>query len=245
MRIVIETVDHKDQQYDAVGNWFSVAEPFNQCLQREETLTIRVSRMCDWRSEALVAVHELVEALLCRQVGITAEQVDAWDMGPGKDHAEPGDCPAAPYHHQHQAAETVERLMAMWLRLAWPLHENNCINAMEREREGCDIERYRQAQIQSLPDMVLKTVFMARGVDISCSNPELAADQILTAATADIRALGPDYADVHLMRVPRSAATGVLVGGQRESEGRRRADSLNSEPGGIRLSNAETPEADR
>jgi hypothetical protein len=127
MRIIIETVDHKDQRYDTVGDW-QTGNPIKQAFKHgpdDDILFIRVSRMADWRSEALVAVHELVEALLCRQAGITAEVVDAWDMGPGKGPDEPGDDPRAPYHELHKTALALERQLCWELGLKWSGHEVN------------------------------------------------------------------------------------------------------------------------
>jgi hypothetical protein len=126
MRIVIETVEHSAQRYDTCGDWRwlprNTADPYD----KGDVLAITVSRMADWRSEALVAVHELVEALLCRHAGITAEQVDAWDTN-GLD--EPGDDPRAPYHLQHVAATNVERQLAPLMDLLWPVHEENVASA--------------------------------------------------------------------------------------------------------------------
>ena len=66
----------------------------------------------------LTLVHELVEALLCRSMGITGAQVDDFDMlhrGEG----EPGEDPSAPYHWQHMAAEAVERALADQIAVNW------------------------------------------------------------------------------------------------------------------------------
>lgn len=136
MRIVIETVDHKDQRYDTVGDWqtgvtLHVRDADESWDPTPVDLLIRISRMPDWRSEALVAVHELVEAVLCQHAGITAEAVDSWDMGPGKDMDEPGDDPSAPYHGPHMAADAIERQLASALDVDWTEHELNIEKAGE------------------------------------------------------------------------------------------------------------------
>jgi hypothetical protein len=154
MRIVIETIDHKDQRYDTVGDW-QTDTPFTFCMQPAGNiagvhcdLLIRVSRMKDWRSEALVAIHELVEALLCKHAGITAEQVDAWDMHSG-DYCfgkpvkegypdEPGDSSRAPYHLQHLAAMIVEYILASHLSLDWGEHLANVDGCGEQRTSGKD-----------------------------------------------------------------------------------------------------------
>lgn len=136
MRIVIETVEHKDQRYDTVGDW-RYLDPSTPTVQvHGETLIISVSRMKDWRSEALVAVHELIEALLCKHAGITAEQVDEFDMSwEAKQFDdvlhEPGDDPDAPYHLQHMTAMAFEKWMASELKLPWLEHEANVDGASE------------------------------------------------------------------------------------------------------------------
>jgi hypothetical protein len=63
-------------------------------------------------------VHELVEALLCRSMGVTAAQVDAFDMLHQRD-GEPGEIPCAPYHRQHMAAQAAERALADHLGVDW------------------------------------------------------------------------------------------------------------------------------
>jgi hypothetical protein len=57
MKIVIETIPHLDQRYKTCGDWF----------YEGEDLHIKVSDLKDWKKEATIAVHELVEAILCKQ----------------------------------------------------------------------------------------------------------------------------------------------------------------------------------
>lgn len=73
--------------------------------------------MSDRRYEFLVAMHEVIEAFLCKTRGVTQQRVDAFDTGPGKDLDEPGDDPRAPYFHEHQFASKIEKLMAHELRV--------------------------------------------------------------------------------------------------------------------------------
>jgi hypothetical protein len=100
-----------EQRYDTEGDW----------LWAENTLEIRISREVgdeDPRYALLMFAHELVEALLCRSMGVTAPEVDAFDtlhQGDG----EPGDLPSAPYHWQHMAAEAAERALAEQLDVDW------------------------------------------------------------------------------------------------------------------------------
>jgi hypothetical protein len=108
----IEIVPHSTQRYDTVGDWFF----------RGDQLVIKVSRFEDARATLAIAVHELVEALLCTQVGVTPESVDAFDMGMGADCEDPGMHPSAPYHMQHIYAISVERRLVQTLGLPWEVY---------------------------------------------------------------------------------------------------------------------------
>ncbi len=114
MKVIIETIPHKDQRYDTVGDW----------TDNPDTLNIRVSKMGDWRKEVAVAYHELREALMCNHLGITQEAVDKFDMEfedarQAGDESEPGDDPEAPYFLPHQYATRDERLLVADLGLSW------------------------------------------------------------------------------------------------------------------------------
>jgi hypothetical protein len=118
-KIIIETIPHKDQAYPTVGDW-----------RRDEdgTLRIRVSKMGNDDYEALVALHELVEVILCEKRGVKAQAVDDYDRDferkrkPGDDR-EPGDEPDAPYHKEHVFASTVEQMMSNQLGVDWDAYD--------------------------------------------------------------------------------------------------------------------------
>lgn len=121
MRIQIETIPHDKQRYETVGDWF---------YDSNGVLHIKVSQMSDERYAALVAVHELIEVLLCKQHGVTQEQVDKFDMNwqPAKDSLapeldEPGDDPRAPYKNEHCVAMGIERILAAGLGVDWVTYE--------------------------------------------------------------------------------------------------------------------------
>lgn len=86
-------------------------------------LVVRVSKMSDIRYTIAVAVHELVEAVLCTQNGVTPEAVDAFDMGPGADYDEPGKHPSAPYHKEHIEATSIERKLITRLGVPWDIYD--------------------------------------------------------------------------------------------------------------------------
>ena len=109
MNIIIQTIDHSQQRYDTCGDW-----QFDEA----GSLVISVSSLKNWRMEALIAIHELIEAVLCRGFNIDQGDVDQFDLqfhGEG----EPGDQFAAPYYMQHQIATGVERLLAAYLMVDW------------------------------------------------------------------------------------------------------------------------------
>lgn len=123
MNVKIEIIDHKDHRYPTVGDWF---------FDDNGDLTIRVSKLSSWRAEMLIAVHELIEVLCCKNDGVTQKQVDDFDMEFEKNRedndCEPGDEPAAPYCDQHCFATGIERMLAAYFKLSWKLYENELDN---------------------------------------------------------------------------------------------------------------------
>lgn len=105
---IIVTIPHTKQRYDTVGDWITGAD---------EDLHIRVSYLGDWKMELCVAIHEQVEAALCRINGISQQQVDNFDYSSQAD--EPGASPDAPYHHEHLIAEDIEKKVAAVLGVDW------------------------------------------------------------------------------------------------------------------------------
>jgi len=107
--INVITISHKQQRYDTVGDWQ---------FSESGALQITVSEMSDWRFEMLIAIHEIVEAILCKQAGISQEEVDEFDIkftGEG----EPGNAYNCPYYVQHMIATSVELLVAQGLKVDW------------------------------------------------------------------------------------------------------------------------------
>lgn len=118
MKIVIETIPHRQHRYPTAGDYWR--DP-------DGVLQIRVSETADERSALLVALHELVEVILCEHRGIKEEDITAFDMAHLDDDDpwvdDPGHCPDAPYHREHVFAEIIERLMAFELDRNWQKHE--------------------------------------------------------------------------------------------------------------------------
>jgi hypothetical protein len=109
MNVTITTIPHSQQRYETVGDW-----QFDEF----SNLSIKVSGTSDWRMTMAVGVHELVEALLCKDRGISEAEVDEFDMA-YKGDGEPGNDPSCPYYDEHQVATIIERLLIRELGLNW------------------------------------------------------------------------------------------------------------------------------
>lgn len=120
MFIILETIPHTQQRYSTCGDW-------QYDRRTNDTLVVRVSQLGNRRYEMAVALHELVEAELCRAAGITEQEVDAFDLAwspSGSPYAEPGDDPAAPYCRQHIIAGIIERLFLLAAGEDWTAYAN-------------------------------------------------------------------------------------------------------------------------
>jgi len=113
MQVSMIVVPQAQQRYDTVGDWR---------FDTDGNLHITVSQLSDPRYETLIAVHELVEALLCKAAGITEASVTAFDTA-YQGNGEPGDDPKAPYRHQHAAATFFEKKMAKLLGVNWKTYD--------------------------------------------------------------------------------------------------------------------------
>jgi hypothetical protein len=125
LKINIETIPHNQQRYETVGDWW---------WEPNGTWEFRISDMGNWRYEMLVAIHELVECVLCRHMGVSQSEVDDFDKAfeaqrPVDNTDEPGDDSKAPYRLQHCIATGVERIVAAMLGVSWKDYED-AINAL-------------------------------------------------------------------------------------------------------------------
>jgi hypothetical protein len=133
--VIINSVPHKDQRYDTCGDWHyapayweSMSEPNGL---PSDCIFINVSQLKDRKEMILIAIHELIEAVLCEAKGITQAQVDEFDLSwehMNKVHQtdkEPGDHHEAPYYHAHQIASGIERILAAELGVDWSSYEQH------------------------------------------------------------------------------------------------------------------------
>lgn len=137
IKVTIETIEHSQQRYPTVGDWWFDSDG----------LHIKVSGLSDWRYEALVAVHELIEAILCKHHLVSQEAIDAFDKQYELDRAagkhspsdEPGDDLDAPYRQEHCFATGIERMLAVELDVCWDLYSK-----MVESLPGYALESSRQ-----------------------------------------------------------------------------------------------------
>lgn len=121
MKILIETVPHKEQAYPTVGDWRR---------HPDGTLHIKVSEEIGDKYALLVALHELVEVTLCEDRGIQCSVVDTFDKNfearrEDGNEDEPGDDPACPYKNEHFFATNLERAMAHEMQVDWKAYEES------------------------------------------------------------------------------------------------------------------------
>lgn len=112
--IIIKTIPHGDQRYPTVGDY----------KEYDDRIEIRVSEMGNERYEQLVAVHELIEKILCKRWGIREEEIDKFDIiyenrRKEGDVSEPGDAVNCPYREEHFFATNIERQLALELGINW------------------------------------------------------------------------------------------------------------------------------
>jgi hypothetical protein len=129
MKIFIRTINHKDQRYATVGDWefhdpskIPISEPEEN--PNELWLKIKVSDLGDDKMNCLIAIHELIEALLCKfnDPEITGGSVDTFDMS-HPELEEPGESLEAPYMIPHLVASNIEMMIAHRLKIDWKSYE--------------------------------------------------------------------------------------------------------------------------
>lgn len=112
LTINMRTVPHDKQRYDTAGDW-SYSKDDDHLI-----ITVWASDSGSVHSTFLLMMHEVVEAYLAWQRGISPEAVTAWDVaytGEG----EPGDGALCPYREAHQYAEVIERMLAAMIPVDW------------------------------------------------------------------------------------------------------------------------------
>lgn len=122
INIRIKTIDHNQQRYSTVGDYFYNADG---------SLQIFVSNLGSKKMEMLVAFHEIVEQLLTEEQGVNEEAITNFDIyyekrreqGLVEENSEPGFDPSAPYKIQHTIATGFELILAGILGVDWKEYE--------------------------------------------------------------------------------------------------------------------------
>ena len=111
--IRIEFVGQKDQNYDTVGDYG----------ETESEIWFKITRFNNPNYSWAILLHELAEKRLKDQDGVTDAEVDAWDLGDGKDLDDPGLDPKACYHKYHMMADALERTFIVMSGEDWIPYE--------------------------------------------------------------------------------------------------------------------------
>jgi len=112
MKITLEVIPHEQQRLGAIGDWW---------FEQNGDLQVRVSDLGDDRYNFLVLRHEMDEAILCQQAGITTEMVDE-DQKNAADTDDPDSFsgyPGARLQKQHNDALAAEWIMSRLLGVDW------------------------------------------------------------------------------------------------------------------------------
>ncbi len=123
MDITIKVIDHNKQRYETCGDWY----------EESGNLKITVSDTKNPEYNALIAIHELIEAILCKNAGISERVVTNFDKDFEQTRAflnndEPGDDPKAPYRKQHLIATGIEKIIASTMNIDWQEYEKSVNN---------------------------------------------------------------------------------------------------------------------
>lgn len=111
---VVVIPQHK-QRYPTVGDWI---------FKKDRSIAMKISDMGNEDYEFMVAIHEAVEAWLCRKRGISEESVTAFDTSIyGLALEDPGSDLKAPYHKEHMVALEIERMLCREMGLNWDKYE--------------------------------------------------------------------------------------------------------------------------
>lgn len=120
MNITVTEVEASGMPYPTVGNW---------TFDKDGNLQITVLKGLTPTFSLGVALHEIVEAHLCKSMGITEESVNEFDIafeGRGCDNIfkEPGDDPDSPYYQQHKSALIMEHAYMQVMCVPWQWYDD-------------------------------------------------------------------------------------------------------------------------
>lgn len=113
-------IPHNHQRYQTLGDWFFLGR----------ILFVVASKMPNPIYSQAIILHEQTEVLLCREAGVTEEEVDIFDRQFAGEvahrrhdpKAEAGEDHRAPYHKQHVQATMAERRFLQATGHDWRLY---------------------------------------------------------------------------------------------------------------------------
>ena len=125
------TIPHNMQRYNTVGDW-SYAKTGELLISVSDCSSFDPGMNTAQSTENLIAVHEIIEGLICQARGVSEAEVTQWDLDhPG--HPDPGSIPGCPYYREHMFAEMIEHMLAAELDVDWDVHET-IIETLSKEQ---------------------------------------------------------------------------------------------------------------
>ena len=115
------SIPHEMQRYNTVGDW-NYAEGGELIVSVSDCSAFDPCTNTAQNTENLIVVHEIIEAMICQDRGISEASVTQWDLD-HIDHPDPGSIPGCPYYREHMFAELIERAVAAELDVNWDTHE--------------------------------------------------------------------------------------------------------------------------
>jgi hypothetical protein len=125
LSIRIRTIKPGSLPYNRVGDWH----------WNGETLYISIEDRSDERHEWLIAIHEIIEAYLCKIAGITEESIDTFDK------ANDGKwVPGGPGYREHLASTGIESILAAITGVNWDKYEEEVQTPPKAEPLALDVQ---------------------------------------------------------------------------------------------------------
>lgn len=137
MNIFIKTIEHYEQEYPTVGNYW---------IDENGDMQIRVSNMNNETYEAMISIHEFIEFVLLRNRGVGADEITKFDLlfeqriknGLVSKNAQPGFAQDSPYLKEHTLAESVEMQMCALAGINWDKYNEKIASLFEVAYTGSD-----------------------------------------------------------------------------------------------------------
>jgi len=120
--ISVDVVPHAEQDYDTPAVWEEVVPA---------EWMVEVSDLGDFRYNFLTALGQQIELALCKQVGVTSQQIQAFAVAHGKRRragdsdyqGAPGDHPDAPHKKPYRFAQQMLKQIAPELGVVWSRYQ--------------------------------------------------------------------------------------------------------------------------